>query len=137
MNYIILDLEWDNAYCQKLGKPINQILQIGAVKLDEDFNICDTFEVNIKSALSKKVSNRFALLTGITTEDMLKGIKLEEAFLRYNEWAGTDTVTLTWSNSDLYAIMQNEEMLPKGIRMHIEKYMDLQKYIHKKSKIKA
>ena len=44
MNYIILDLEWDSAYSAKHERFINQILQIGAVKLNGTFNITDTFE---------------------------------------------------------------------------------------------
>lgn len=130
MNYIILDLEWDSAYNVKHKRFINQILQIGAVKLDENFNITDTFEVIIKSGFSKKVSSRFATLTGITTERMLAGMEFDEAVDLYNTWAGQDTVTMTWSNSDLFTIILNEELLLTGNRrLHIEKYLDLQKFI--------
>ncbi len=135
MNYIILDMEWDNAYCPKLKGFVNQILQIGAVKLNEAMDITDTFEVTVKSSFSKKVSGRFAELTGITTADMLAGVPLENAVERYNKWAGKDTVTLTWSNSDLYTLLQNEQLLPKGVRLHIEKYMDLQKYIQNEMRL--
>ncbi|MDD6479128.1 MAG: exonuclease domain-containing protein [Oscillospiraceae bacterium] len=130
MKYIILDLEWDSAYHKKHKRFINQILQIGAVKLDSNFDILDSFEVNIKSSFSKKVSNRFATLTGITTEIMQDGISFEEAVNRYNDWVGTDTVTMTWSNSDLFTILENEEFLLGGKRsLKIEKYLDLQKFI--------
>jgi len=130
MNYIILDLEWDSAYHKKHKRFINQILQIGAIKLDDKFNIVDKFEVTVKSKFAKKVSGRFANLTGITTEDMLGGLSLEEAVSRYNEWAGTNTVTMTWSNSDLFTIIENEELLLDGKKsLNIEKYLDLQKFI--------
>ena len=62
MNYIILDLEWDSAYSTRHKKFINQILQIGAVKLDGNFNIVDTFEETIKSDISKRVTGRFSKL---------------------------------------------------------------------------
>ena len=39
MKYVILDLEWDSTFFVKQKRFINQILQIGAVKLDEKFNI--------------------------------------------------------------------------------------------------
>ncbi len=135
MNYIILDMEWDNAYCRKCGRFVNQILQIGAVKLDGELNICDTLEINVKSSFSKKVSSRFTALTGITTDDMLSGISYEEAIKKFNEWAGNDTITLTWSNSDLYTLIQNEEFLPKGVALNIERYMDLQKYIQNEMRL--
>lgn len=130
MNYIILDLEWDSAYFTKQKKFINQILQIGAVKLDENFNITDTFEETVKSEISKRVTGRFSRLTGITTEKMLAGVPVDTAVDRYNAWAGEDTVTMTWSDSDLYSIKENEEcLLHGGRKFAIEKYLDLQKFV--------
>ncbi len=129
MTYTILDLEWDSTYYVPEKRFINQILQIGAVKLDESFNITDTFEQTVKSSISKKVSGRFSELTGITSEDMQNGIPLEEAVKKYNDWLSPDTVTMTWSNSDLYTVVQNEKALLSGIRFKIEKYVDLQSFI--------
>ncbi len=137
MNYVILDLEWDSTYFVKQKRFINQILQIGAVKLDEKFNICDTFEVNIKSAISKRVTGRFARLTGITTQKMLSGVPFEAAVTMYNDWVGENAVTMTWSNSDLYTIIENEENLLNGIRFKIEKYLDLQKFIQGEMRLKG
>ncbi|MBQ8202898.1 MAG: exonuclease domain-containing protein [Clostridia bacterium] len=135
MNYIILDMEWDSAYCPRISRFINQIIQIGAVKLNESFEIVDTFEKTVRSSFSKKVSGRFTALTGITTKDMLSGIPLENAVTLYNEWAGTDTVTMTWSNSDLFSIIENEKNLMRGVKFHIEKYLDLQSYIQNEMRV--
>ncbi|MDO4607689.1 MAG: 3'-5' exonuclease [Clostridia bacterium] len=129
MHYVILDMEWDSAYHKKHKRFVNQILQIGAVKLDKNFNIVDIFDVTIKSSISKRVSRRFVELTGITKEMMLDGITLENAVDRYNNWLGEDTVTITWSNSDLYTIAENEKLLLNGERFKIDKYLDLQKFI--------
>ena len=137
MNYIILDLEWDSTFFVKQKRFINQILQIGAVKLNENFDIIDTFEVTVKSAISKKVTGRFARLTGITSEIMRNGVPFENAVESYNSWVGDDAVTMTWSNSDLYTILENEENLLEGVRFKIEKYLDLQKFIQKEMHLKG
>ena len=129
MHYIVLDLEWDSGYYPEEGRFVNQILQIGAVKLDGALNLEDSFDVTIRSGFTKRVSGRFARLTGITTEKMRAGVPYEEAVRRYNAWAGSDTVTMTWSTSDLYALLENERFLPDGLRLHLEKYLDLQQYI--------
>ena len=129
MNYVILDMEWDSAYHKLHKRFVNQILQIGAVKLDENFNIIDIFDVTVKSSISKRVSRRFSELTGITKEMMLCGISLEDAVKQYNNWLGDDTVTITWSNSDLYTIAENEKYLLKNIKFKIDKYLDLQVFI--------
>ena len=129
MNYIILDLEWDSAYCHKKSGFVNQIIQIGAVKLNDEFDFLDRIEILVKSNISKKVTRRFTELTGITTDDMKSGIPLRAATEKYNEWVGEDIVTMTWSNSDLYAIVENARLFADGLMPKIEKYVDLQKYV--------
>lgn len=135
MHYVILDMEWDSAYHKLHKRFVNQILQIGAVKLDENFNIVDIFDVTVKSSICKKVSKRFTELTGITKEMMLNGISLNEAVERYNDWLGDDTITITWSNSDLYTIAENEKYLLKNQKFKIDKYLDLQKFIQDELRI--
>lgn len=136
MNYIILDLEWDSAYCKKHGRFVNQILQIGAVKLNGDFKEIGKFSKTVRSSFAKKVSNRFATLTGITTEDMLAGIPFSEAVKSYNEWVGNDFITLTWSNSDLYTIVENTRLfLDEGEAFRLGEYVDLQRYFQSEMKL--
>ena len=129
MHYVILDMEWDSAYHKCYKRFVNQILQIGAVKLDENFNVVDIFDVTVKSSICKRVSQRFVELTGITKEMMLEGITLTDAVKQYNEWLGEDAVTITWSNSDLYTIAKNEKYLLKNLKFKIDKYLELQKFI--------
>lgn len=130
MNIIILDLEWDSAYSVKNQRFVNQIIQIGAVKLDENCNIVDTFVSTVKSRLSKKLTRRFIELTGITNEQMREGVPLSKAVELYNQWAGKNTLTMTWSTSDLYTIIENcKYLLTPSTRFHIEKYADLQSYV--------
>lgn len=53
MDYVIFDLEWNNAYDYKEKKGVNEIIEIGAVRLDKDLNISDTFTQLVKPKLSK------------------------------------------------------------------------------------
>lgn len=135
MNYIILDLEWDSVFYKPQKRFINQILQIGAVKLNQSFDVVDTFEATVKSEISNKVTGRFTKLTGITNEVMRAGIPFSEAVQRYNDWVEDNTVTMTWSNSDLYTILENEETLLDGLRFKIEKYLDLQVFIQNEMRL--
>ncbi len=138
MEYIILDLEWDSVYFPPKKRFINQILQIGAVRLDGDFNVKDTFSVNICSKISKKVTSRFAKLTGITSEIMREGIPFEAAVSRYNEFSKDAFVTMTWSNSDLYSIIENEDLLLKGkLKFEMQNYLDLQKLVQQHLRTKG
>ena len=130
MNYIVLDLEWNSAYYKPQGRFINEIIQIGAVKMNDKFEIIDTFQAYIKSKIVKKLSNRTITLTGITNEQMNSGVVFREAVRRYNEWAGENITTMTWSDSDLYAIVENSRIfLDNSLKFSLGNYLDLQSYI--------
>lgn len=130
MNYIVLDLEWNSAYYKPQGRFINEIIQIGAVKLDENFEIVDLFQVYVKSQITKKLNSRTINLTGITNEKMQAGLCFRDAVTSYNKWAGNGCVTMTWSDSDLYAIVENSRVfLDNSVRFSLEGYIDLQSYI--------
>lgn len=131
MEFIIFDLEWNNAYNYKLNKGINEIVEIGAIKLNDRLEIVDTFKQLIKPKLSKKLTSRFKNLTHITMEELKEnGIPFEEAFADFSRWtSGNDTVFLSWSTSDLYTLVDNYRFFKKTISIDfITKYADAQKY---------
>lgn len=131
MEYIILDNEWHTPYCKVNGKCINELIEIGAVKLDENLKEISRFSVLIKSTFTKKLNSRFQRLTNITTEEMLShGMTFEQAVSLYSEWAGEDAITMTWSNSDLYVLLENFRLRKRINTVPIiGKYLDLQKYV--------
>lgn len=136
MEYIVLDLEWNSVYFKPQNRFINEIIQIGAVKLNSSLEIIDSFQSTVRSAVSKKLSNRVITLTGITNEQMLSGVSFPDAVKAYNEWAGDKAVTMTWSNSDLYAIVENSRtFLEKNETLKITNYLDLQSYVQAELRI--
>lgn len=133
MDIVVLDLEWDSVYSKKHHRFVNQIIQIGAVRLDEMLNVVDTFEVLIKSSISKKLTKRFVELTGITAEMMAEGVSVAEAISKYNSFVPKDYLMMTWSTSDLYTLIDNSKyVFPKGVKFKYGKYMDLQSFVQNK-----
>lgn len=61
MNYIIFDLEFNQGFDRVNNKTVSnakcpfEIIQIGAVKLDSELNIIDTFSSYIKSQIYKDI----------------------------------------------------------------------------------
>lgn len=131
MNYILLDLEWNNAYMPKISGFVNEIVEFGAVKLNENFEEIDRLNLIVRSSLTNKLSGRFKELTGMSNETMLDGIKFCDALEKYKQWAGEDTITLTWSDTDLYVLYDNCMYFTKcAEEAKIGLYVDLQKYFH-------
>ncbi len=130
MEYIILDNEWITTYYKIGSRSFNELIEIGAVKLDENLKEISRFTALIRSTFTKKLSSRFQRLTNITTEEMQKnGMTFDQAVDLYTEWAGNDAVTMTWSNSDLYVLLDNFKLRRNlGSVPFIGMYADLQKY---------
>ncbi|MBQ7740655.1 MAG: exonuclease domain-containing protein [Eubacterium sp.] len=131
MYYIIFDLEWNNAYNYAARKFMNEIIEIGAVKLDSKLNIVDTFKQLVIPEYTRKLSSRCKKLTNITNEEIKKdGISFDKAFREFSRWgAGRNNVFMSWSNSDLYVLMNNfmEHTGSPDVKF-IKNYCDAQKY---------
>ena len=131
MNFIIFDLEWNNAYNYKLKRGMNEIIEIGAVKLDENLDVVDTFKQLIKPQLSRKLGSRFKNLTHITIDEINdNGIPFEKAFDDFAKWCGRgDKLFLSWSTSDLYTLVANFKYFENTVYVDfMTKYADAQKY---------
>lgn len=131
MYYIIFDLEWNNSYNYKTKTGINEIIEIGALKLNSRLEIVDTFKQLIKPRLSAKLGSRFKNLTHITMEEINKyGIDFDIAFSDFAMWSrGEDNVFLSWSNSDLYTLVFNYKQFKDTADVDfISNYADAQKY---------
>lgn len=130
MKYILLDLEWNSAYSSAHKKFINEIIEIGAVKLDENLRETDSFRQTIRSGLTRTLSGRFKRLTNITNEEMRAGCTLAEGLARYSQWVGPDDITMTWSNTDLYVLLENCRLFTAWERPDcVGRYVDIQRFV--------
>lgn len=137
MNYIFLDLEWNSAYCRKNKKFVNEIIEIGAVKVNTDLQICSTFTQTVKSQLTKRLATRFKNLTNISNLEMQQGIPFNDALLAFDKWSGENYILLTWSNSDIYALIENCRLFADCGMLRITQYVDFQKYVQNELKLRG
>lgn len=112
MRYIVLDMEWNQPrhYSVAVKEPIHlkgEIIQIGAVKLDEGFRTLDTFNVMVCPKFYTKMHSKVAELTMISNQDLKNGIPFERAFERFIRWCGSDVCILTWGWDDIPMLEDN------------------------------
>lgn len=132
MNYVILDLEWNTAFSGRRKKYVNEIIEFGAVKTDENLEIIDTFSMLIKPQIGKKLSSHIEELTHLTNEELNSSnntfthvIKCFEKFLGKG-------VLLTWSTSDILALIENYNYYYHSDKLpFLTKYCNLQAYCEK------
>ena len=133
MQFIVMDLEWNNTYAKKANGYINEIIEIGAVKLDEELETVDTFSCIIRSQIGKKLRGTVKRLTHLTNADINAGMPFTKAFSVFRKWIGNEeTVILTWGDGDIRVLLDNFKYL-NGIKVipFLNKYCDLQKSFQK------
>ncbi|MBQ3053892.1 MAG: exonuclease domain-containing protein [Clostridia bacterium] len=112
-DYIVLDLEWNQASSSDYTKTRNgitlhgEIIQVGAVKLDEKFNIVDKYSADIKPCVYKKIAKRIEQITKISNETASKGKSFTEVVCEFSKWCGNKYAFLTWGRDDIRVLEDN------------------------------
>ena len=115
MNYIVLDMEWNQPWpgspSAKKVLPVQirgEIIQIGAVRVTEDQQVTDEFQVLIKPKYYRRLNRRVNKLTGIKEAQLLAdGVSMNEAMSCFRQWCGEDVIFLTWGFDDIAILREN------------------------------
>lgn len=124
MNSIVIDLEMNEIDLEQHPLPHKtcrfEVMEIGAVKLDENFNQIDEYKTYIKPQMNP-IGERYTQLTGISDETVKDARSFTEAFKEFCEWCGTGYKIISWGGTDKAQI--KAECLFKGIEPADIKYM--------------
>lgn len=90
MNYIVVDLEWNQAMSSKSSvfnklpiKLRGEIIEIGAVRLDENLQPAEEFTIDVKPVYFKRMHYKVKKLTGFDKERLAKGYSFRDAFEQF------------------------------------------------------
>ncbi len=114
MSYIVIDLEWNQAMSAKSSVynhlPIHlrgEIIQIGAVKLNDDFTPGEEFQCDVKPVWFRKMHYKVKKLTGFDNDRLSHGLPFTEAMEKFIAWCGPAPVFMTWGYDDRGIMEQN------------------------------
>ena len=126
-----MDLEWNqNPYGKTSHKndiPF-EIIEIGAVKVDEHLEIVDEFRQIVKPKVYKKLHYKIQEITQFTMEELNKGDDFRRVMRKFLDWCGDDYIFCTWGSMDLTELQKN--MKHYGYERILDfplYYVDLQK----------
>ena len=101
---IILDFEWNRGYD---GKPLDEILQIGAVRLAGlGAPIDDTFNAYIRPAVHKSFDPGAKALPELA-ECRASTLDFPAALAAFTAWIGDETVFASWGGGDADTLARN------------------------------
>lgn len=109
-----MDLEWNQplSYASTPFKRVGdrlmfEMIQIGAVKLDEHRRLVGSFNRFIRPTHYQKLHPRIRRITGISQDDLSIAPVFPEAIKQFLIWCGQDYVLLTWGCDDISILAQN------------------------------
>ncbi|TGE33689.1 3'-5' exonuclease [Desulfosporosinus sp. Sb-LF] len=112
MNYIVFDLEFNMFFPFREGESANpdlknEIIQIGAVKLNEKLETIAEFDLLIKPVIYKRINPFVKRKTNINTSQVARGTLFPKAIESFNTWIGNEAVLCSWGHDDILALRDN------------------------------
>ncbi len=114
MAYIIFDMEWNQPMCAaqpqkgKNGVKLSgEIMQIGAIKLDESGEIIGDFSLCVKPHFYKRLNKRVRELTNISKEELANADIFPAVFASFDAFCGENPTLLSWGFDDIPILRQN------------------------------
>ena len=131
MNYVILDLEWNQCpYGKDREDPRLpfEILEIGAIRCNDQLMVLDTFNETIKPSVYHQLHYRTREIIGQRWKEFLKSRTFPEVAADFISWCGEEFVFCTWGPSDLPELQRNLDYydMPRSFPRPLF-YYDIQK----------
>lgn len=140
IQHIILDFEMNPvAKGSKVRAELKrEIIEIGAVKLNERFDVVDRFSCLVNPQYNVEVNEYVTRLTGITSAEVHKAKSFAAVLKMFAEWIGEGKIRIySWSDSDL--IQLRDECMHKGLEVpaNMKRWVDFQPIYPRLMKIKS
>lgn len=142
MHYIVVDLEWNQpmsyqsrTYREVGDRLIFEMIQIGAVKLNDALEIVDSISVPIAPTHYIRIHPRIRRMTGLGGEELAGAPAFREALEQFAAWCGEDYTLLTWGCDDVSVLQQNIDFFGCG-DIRLAPLCDIQKLFSVEHKLK-
>lgn len=108
MNYIVMDLEWNQGNDRNTDPALPfEVIEIGAIKLNSDKKMTGEFNELIKPAVYKELHQITSQLIHMEMEELEKGRPFLEVAEKFVSWCGEDYIFCTWGPLDLTELQRN------------------------------
>ena len=130
MNYIVFDLEWNQPEgLDSKSRPLPfEIIEIGAVRLNDRFELVSKFSRVIKPQVYSRLNRHIVKMLSLKPGELENGDSFENVAGKFLEWCGEDFIFCTWGNQDLTELQRNiayYSMAPLSDKPF--RYIDVQK----------
>lgn len=110
MNYIVLDLEWNQSNTgeeAEIKELPFEIIDMGAIKLNSGRSMISEFNQLVKPVVYRRMHKITSRIIHLHMKDLQKGRPFEEVIREFLDWCGKDYIFCTWGPLDLYELQRN------------------------------
>ncbi len=126
--HIILDLEFNPSAKKNRDLLRQEIIEIGAIKLNAQMEEIGRFSCFVKPELNRVVDPGIVRLTGIRTDDVMNAQSFETALRLFAEWVGPGRARIcSWSDNDFRQLVDECYIKDVPFPENFGRWMDLQK----------
>ena len=79
MNYIVIDLEWNQKINRGSMRALGEIIEIGAVKMNEEMEILDELSIVVRPSVYNGMHPHVKKIVHLDEEALAKGMRFEDA----------------------------------------------------------
>jgi DNA polymerase III epsilon subunit-like protein len=142
MSYMVFDLEFNQGYNfedEKI-KVMNskcpfEIIDIGAVKLDKNFNTIATFDELVKPEVYERLNPFIEKLTGISEDTLNTAKPFIEVYRNFLEFIADVKVLCVWGTADIKELIRNVNYYNLDDAKIPRKYINVQYYAARQLKL--
>lgn len=103
----------------KTGGYFNEIIEFGAVKLNEKLEEIDTFKTCVRPTIHKKLTGRVKRLTHISNDEVKMADYFAATYNKFCKWVGKEkNCFLTWGTGDILVLLENFKQF--GMPQHLD-----------------
>lgn len=110
MNYVIMDLEWNQSSTgeEEVSKVLPfEIIEIGAIKLNDERKMISEFSELVKPQVYHEMHHITRKLIHLQMKQLEQGRSFAEVMEQFREWCGEDYIFCTWGPLDLTELQRN------------------------------
>ena len=107
MSIIVFDMEWNMGYPKPGEDHFDEIIEIGAVKVENWQQVTDQYKEYIRPTVHRAIHHHVRKMLPFGKKDLKGAANFRTVIQEFKEWCGPDAQLVSWGNSDIAVLHAN------------------------------
>jgi DNA polymerase III epsilon subunit-like protein len=107
MSIIVFDMEWNMGYPKPGAEHFDEIIEIGAVKVENWQEITGQYKEYVRPTVHKTIHHHVRKMLPFTKQELKGAENFRTVIQQFKDWCGPDAQLVSWGNSDISVLQAN------------------------------